>query len=182
MVCVKDSVYCYSSLISVWQNLKSDRVYVDSLGVCKITDFGEAKTLDEIKGPMTHRVPWVAPEAFTDGGYDCKVDVWGVGCLIFEMLVGKYPWNDGEDEASYISSLSRWIPLTELLDQGCLALDPRRSSALVFRARVSQAVLRYVSWLMFQRESLIDPGRRRDPADRPTASELRKHAWFVSTS
>ena len=48
---------------------------------------------------MEGTVFWMAPEAFHyDGtgnlkrGYNSKVDIWSVGCVVLEMWSGKLPW------------------------------------------------------------------------------------------
>ncbi len=38
---------------------------------------------------------WMAPEVVSapkSGGYDVKVDIWSVGCIVLEMWSGKRPW------------------------------------------------------------------------------------------
>lgn len=43
---------------------------------------------------------WVAPEimrAAKNGEqyvYDFKADIWGLGCVVLEMVAGKQPWGD----------------------------------------------------------------------------------------
>ena len=41
---------------------------------------------------------WLAPE-FIDSpkqGYDKKIDIWSVGCVVLEMWTGKRPWSGDE--------------------------------------------------------------------------------------
>ena len=47
---------------------------------------------------MRGTVQWMAPEIFhsKDRGYDTKVDIWSVGCVLLEMWSGERPWK-GED-------------------------------------------------------------------------------------
>ena len=35
---------------------------------------------------------YLAPEILSDDGYDCSVDWWSLGCVMYEMLVGKAPF------------------------------------------------------------------------------------------
>jgi serine/threonine protein kinase len=77
---------------------------VGKTGICKISGFGISKQTDDIDEQnmptfMEGTVSWMAPEAFDyDGtgnlkrGYNSKVDIWSVGCVVLEMWSGKLPW------------------------------------------------------------------------------------------
>ncbi|KAI0082161.1 kinase-like protein, partial [Panus rudis PR-1116 ss-1] len=39
---------------------------------------------------------YMAPEIFKTGKYDCKVDSWGLGTVVFKMLTGQRPFRDDE--------------------------------------------------------------------------------------
>lgn len=61
----------------------------------KITDFGISKQLDETQDFATTNVGtpfYMAPELCYGTGYCFKVDIWGLGCLLFEMLMNKKPF------------------------------------------------------------------------------------------
>lgn len=36
---------------------------------------------------------WMAPEVFKGEGYDSKIDIWSVGCVVLEMWTAKRPWD-----------------------------------------------------------------------------------------
>lgn len=58
----------------------------------KIADFGCcAQTIrrETIVGTLS----LMAPEMIHGGGYDCRVDIWSLGILLFEMLVGSTPFS-----------------------------------------------------------------------------------------
>ncbi len=75
-------------------------ILVDHLGNCKISDFGISKRVDQLEAARAHTgmkgtVFWMAPEVVSppkSGGYDVKVDIWSVGCIVLEMWSGKRPW------------------------------------------------------------------------------------------
>ena len=67
---------------------------LDSKGYIKVVDYGFAKLLN---GKMTHTccgtLEYFAPELVRGKGYGKPVDIWGIGILLFEMLVGFTPFN-----------------------------------------------------------------------------------------
>ena len=71
-------------------------------GICKISDFGISKRTDELHGgaftALQGTVFWMAPEVInTQGkGYNFKIDIWSVGCVVFEMWTGQRPWSGRE--------------------------------------------------------------------------------------
>ena len=46
---------------------------------------------------------WMAPEAVDNQkkGYDSKIDIWSVGCVLLEMWTGEWPWS-GYDAAAVL--------------------------------------------------------------------------------
>ena len=71
-------------------------------GVCKISDFGISKRTDDLDGgaftAMQGTVFWMAPEVVNTQkkGYNFKIDIWSVGCVVLEMWAGMRPWNGEE--------------------------------------------------------------------------------------
>lgn len=41
---------------------------------------------------MKGTVHYMAPEVLGEKGYDGKIDIWSVGCMIMEMWTGEKPW------------------------------------------------------------------------------------------
>lgn len=81
-----------------FQDLKADNILVEELGLCKITGFGTSKRTDDIDMIGTHTpaqgsVFWMAPEVTSSEkkGYSSKIDIWSVGCVVFEMWAGERP-------------------------------------------------------------------------------------------
>lgn len=75
---------------------------METSGVCKISDFGISKRTDDIDRnghtAMQGSVFWMAPEVISPQkkGYNAKVDIWSVGCVILEMWAGERPWSEEE--------------------------------------------------------------------------------------
>ena len=82
--------------------MKADNILVEMSGVCKISDFGISKRTADLQGgaftAMQGTVFWMAPEVVNaqKKGYNFKVDIWSVGCVVLEMWAGKRPWTGEE--------------------------------------------------------------------------------------
>lgn len=65
---------------------------LDSEGYVKIADFGLCKEgigYGDKTGTFCGTPEFLAPEVLTDTSYTRAIDWWGLGVLIFEMLVGE---------------------------------------------------------------------------------------------
>ncbi|THD23169.1 Protein kinase C kinase 2 [Fasciola hepatica] len=92
----------------VYRDLKLDNLLLDSDGFLKMADFGLCK---EGMGPTDRTSTFcgtpefLAPEILTDRSYTRAVDWWGLGVLIFEMLVGECPF-PGESEEEIFENIT----------------------------------------------------------------------------
>lgn len=52
----------------------------------------------DIHTSMQGTVFWMAPEVINSkkGGYNSKIDIWSMGCVVFEMWTGQRPWSGHE--------------------------------------------------------------------------------------
>lgn len=67
--------------------------------ICKLADFGLSWKLTsetEYCTSFTGTPLYMAPEVIENSKYDCKVDIWSVGVLIYELIYLKNPF-DGEE-------------------------------------------------------------------------------------
>jgi len=139
------------------RDLKADNILVESFGLCKISDFGISKRTEDINmigayTSMQGTVFWMAPEVINSQkkGYNSKIDIWSLGCVVFEMWTGQRPWSGQEVVAVllqlYQSKLGPPVPAD--IPLSALADDFRKQCF------------------------------RMDPDERPTASELREHPYL----
>lgn len=65
------------------------------IGIVKLTDFGLSKQIYQTntKTPCG-TVGYTAPEVVRDERYSMKVDMWGIGCVLYTMLCGFPPFYD----------------------------------------------------------------------------------------
>lgn len=74
------------------RDLKLDNLLLDTEGYVKIADFGlckEGMGFGDRTGTFCGTPEFLAPEVLTETSYTRAVDWWGLGVLIFEMLVGE---------------------------------------------------------------------------------------------
>ncbi|XP_060874981.1 serine/threonine-protein kinase N isoform X1 [Metopolophium dirhodum] len=91
----------------IYRDLKLDNLLLDTDGYVKIADFGlckEGMGYGDRTGTFCGTPEFLAPEVLTETSYTRSVDWWGLGVLIFEMLVGESPF-PGDDEEEVFDSI-----------------------------------------------------------------------------
>uniref|UniRef100_A0A8C9T888 protein kinase C n=1 Tax=Scleropages formosus TaxID=113540 RepID=A0A8C9T888_SCLFO len=91
----------------VYRDLKLDNILMDADGFVRIADFGlckEGMGHGDRTSTFCGTPEFLAPEVLTDNNYTRAVDWWGMGVLLYEMLVGESPF-PGEDEEEVFDSI-----------------------------------------------------------------------------
>ncbi|XP_061702290.1 serine/threonine-protein kinase N1b isoform X2 [Syngnathoides biaculeatus] len=91
----------------VYRDLKLDNLLLDVGGFVKIADFGlckEGMGYGDRTSTFCGTPEFLAPEVLTDTSYTRAVDWWGLGVLVYEMLVGESPF-PGDDEEEVFDSI-----------------------------------------------------------------------------
>ncbi|NXP81836.1 PKN2 kinase, partial [Ramphastos sulfuratus] len=91
----------------IYRDLKLDNLLLDAEGFVKIADFGLCKEgigFGDHTSTFCGTPEFLAPEVLTDISYTRAVDWWGLGVLIYEMLVGEAPF-PGDDEEEVFDSI-----------------------------------------------------------------------------
>ncbi|XP_059139781.1 mitogen-activated protein kinase kinase kinase 19-like [Physella acuta] len=87
----------------IHRDIKGDNVLLDKDHQVKIADFGLARIITESSKPKTGlgTAKWMAPEILKGNKktpYDCKADIWSLGCTVVEMATTSPPFPDHNKE------------------------------------------------------------------------------------
>ena len=84
----------------VYRDLKPENVIIDIDGYIRLTDFGLAKegiSTNNATHSLCGTPEYLAPEVLQQKGHGLAVDWWSLGCIIYEMVAGKPPFEGDKD-------------------------------------------------------------------------------------
>jgi eukaryotic-like serine/threonine-protein kinase len=107
----------------VHRDIQPANIFLPSGGGLRVLDFGLAAgraiamhdvVSDAVYGPardvVIHGTPeYMAPEQATSGEVDGRADLYGVGCILFEMLTGRLPF-EGPSEVAILDQKRKGSP------------------------------------------------------------------------
>jgi tRNA A-37 threonylcarbamoyl transferase component Bud32 len=91
------------------RDLKPMNIMVSDLGLCpkvKIIDFGFSKVLgqNELANDMVGSIHCIAPEVLERKKYNSKIDIWSLGVILYDLLLGEFPFDDEEQNEVIIAN------------------------------------------------------------------------------
>jgi len=98
---IKALQYCHARHV-IHRDLKPENILIGANGSLKIADFGYAvHALNSRRATVCGTLDYLAPEMIESKDYDQSVDIWSLGCIIYEFLVGKPPFEAPSMEETY---------------------------------------------------------------------------------
>ncbi len=149
----------------IHRDLKPANIKITPEGKVKILDFGLAKALQEDlpaadgisksptiteqmskPGVILGTAAYMSPEQARGRGVDRRTDIWAFGCVLFEMLSGRRPFQ-GEDTSDTLAAVMKGEPdwkalpgdtpaAVERLLRRCLIKDPKSRLRDIGDARI----------------------------------------------
>ena len=131
--------YCHSKHV-IHRDIKPENLLVGAHGEVKIADFGWS-----VHAPTSRRntlcgtLDYLPPEMVEGRDHDEKVDVWSLGVLLYEFLIGSPPFEAEGHSATYrrISRVDLRFPRAPVVSEDAkdlisrlLVKDPKRRMAL----------------------------------------------------
>ena len=90
--------------------MKPENVMLTRDGHCRIIDFGTAKNLVETKlnGPEFVGTPeYMSPEVIESKNVGYEADLWSLGSVVYQLIVGSPPFKAGSAYLSFKKALAR---------------------------------------------------------------------------
>ena len=146
----------------------------------KLADLGSCKGMYS-KPPFTEYIStrWYrSPECLlTDGYYNYKMDIWGLGCVFYEMLTLE-PLFPGDDEIDQVNKINYILgsPPNDLFEK--FVKNSAHRNEFNFEYQKGIGINRYLTHVSHNCVDLIGKMLIYDPDLRPTATECLNHECF----
>ena len=122
----------------IHRDIKPENLLLGNNGQLKLTDFGGSNYLEgNVRYTTAGTQLYHSPEMLLKKGYDTRVDIWAIGVLIFELMVGRPPFkSDGQHsmEDNIVHGRINWPSsmnyLAKNLISQLLKLDPDQRPTL----------------------------------------------------
>ncbi|KAI8976107.1 kinase-like domain-containing protein [Pilobolus umbonatus] len=156
--CILDVTHALSymhGLGVLHRDIKPENILVGDDGQLKISDFGWA-----VYDPKPRRrtfcgtLDYLSPEMVANECHSHGVDVWALGVLCYELLVGKPPFEEIDEKESHTKTYDRI-----------------KNVDIQFPPHVSEEARSFILQLL-----------QRQPANRIKAADIESHPWIVHAS
>jgi serine/threonine-protein kinase len=98
----------------IHRDIKSANVLLGSDGAPRLTDFGVAHIGDRSRLTKAQSVlgtlSYLSPEALDGPDVDVRADIWAMGVLIYEMLIGELPFDEPTTGATIAAIVFKQLP------------------------------------------------------------------------
>lgn len=170
------SALCHlHSLNIVHRDLKPENILFNDKLQIQITDFGTAKEIAEDESADVPRTSsfvgtaqYVSPELLKDKQICTSSDLWALGCIIYQMLVGNYPFQAPNEYLTFQQILACKYSFPDDIDSNAkdlisrlLHLDPmQRLGCKSCGGYNALKTHKFFSGIPWDRLALMDPPRQ----------------------
>ena len=136
-----EGIKYFHSLNVLHCDLKPENIMITGEKI-KIIDFGSSCFMNRRVFTYIQSRFYRAPEVILEVGYDCKIDIWSLGCVLAELYLGK-PIFAGKDEIDQLFSI---IEVLGLPPSYMLEASPKSQIVLSIIKKVnsgSSSLLKY---------------------------------------
>ena len=89
--------YLHSKNI-IHRSIQPDNIIINSNGYLNLISLATAKIIEDRTNSILGNIFYKAPEVISGEGYSFESDYWSVGVLMYEIAIGKLPFNGNEDD------------------------------------------------------------------------------------
>jgi serine/threonine protein kinase len=161
------------------RDIKPENILLKNNTNIKLADLGSCKGIYG-KQPFTEYIStrWYrAPECLlTDGYYNYKMDIWGLGCVFFEMLT-LFPLFPGDNEIDQVNKIHNILgsPNIDLFNK---LLSHSQRNDISYCKKNGIGIKRYLSHVSDDAIDVISKMLIYDPEKRFTAKQCLTHSYF----
>lgn len=100
----------------IHRDLKPENVLLGSDYHIKLCDFGSSKIGKSQSKSFVGTAEYSAPEMLNDLKVDLKVDIWALGCIMYQMLCGRTPFQARNDYLCFQKIIARELYVPDYVD------------------------------------------------------------------
>ncbi|MGH7854085.1 MAG: serine/threonine protein kinase [Candidatus Binatia bacterium] len=162
-------------------DLKPSNIMVSSFAQIKVLDFAIAPILGDldIATPRISSVPYMAPERITRGPVDARSDVYSLGVLLYESIVGRVPFTGNTLEGAQPAACNSTLLPPSLLISNC----PKWLDAFLLRALRASPDDRFPS-VAAMSQAMMEPSvpiRSRRISSKPVIDSIQRRVQRMSS-
>ncbi|KAJ3427421.1 aurora a [Anaeramoeba flamelloides] len=110
--------YCHSKNV-IHRDIKPENILIGKNGELKIADFGWSVLAEEARRTtFCGTLDYLSPEMIDGDGYGQTIDVWSIGILLYEFLVGKPPFEARGTSQTYNKIQNAQLRIPNYVSQG----------------------------------------------------------------
>jgi serine/threonine-protein kinase len=144
---VLEALACSHAAGIIHRDIKPANVMLTSTGAVKVADFGIARPVSDTTGTVTlagtvvGTPQYLSPEQARGEAVDARSDIYSVGCMLYELLVGEPPFT-GDSPVSIVVQHVSDAPAPPSAANGDVSTD---TDSIVLRALAKDPADRYQS-------------------------------------